>query len=84
MWGSDGAKYEGDYQKNEFAGGNRTIRDFNCLDINPELDSDQRPRNPQILRGGSDGRSQLGAIRQKYQFPQKGRIVNHGRVGILK
>ena len=84
LWGTDDAEYEGGYQQNDFAGGNESIRDFNCLDIDPELDSNHRPRNPQILRGGSGGRSPLGAFKQKYQFPQKARIVNHGRAGIVK
>ena len=88
LWGSDNAEYTGDYMLNAKSGGNVTIRDFNTIDVDPDLDANYRPRNPQVLRGGpamlSDGRSQLGAIKQKYQFPQKGRLVNHGRLGILK
>jgi len=88
LYGSDDAEYTGTYGVNDKSGGYVSIRDFNTIDIDPDFDSSYRPKNPQVLRGGpamlSDGRSQLGAIKQKYQFPQKGRAVNHGRLGILR
>ena len=88
LWGSDDAEYTGNYGWNTKSGGSAGRRDFNTIDVDPDFNSSYRPRNPQVLRGGSamlsDGRSQLGAIKQKYQFPQKGRAVNHGRLGILK
>ncbi len=88
LWGDNGQPFTGTYCVNAETGGQVSIRDLNILEVDPELDSSYRPRNPQVLRGGppmlSDGRSQLGAIKQKYQFPQKGRTVNHGRFGILR
>ncbi len=87
--GDDGEPFAGTYATNDESGGQISIKNmFSLLEIDPELDGNFRPRNPQVLRGGipqlSDGLSQLGAVRQKYQFPQKGRIVNHGRAGIVK
>ena len=87
--GDDGQPFTGTYATNDETGGQVSIKNmFSLLEIDPELDANYRPRNPQVLRGGipqlSDALSQLGAVRQKYQFPQKGRTVNHGRLGIVK
>ena len=88
IWGSDDAEYTGDYSINAKSGGGVNRLDLSSFKADPDLDGNYRARNPQVLRGGpamlSNGRSQLGAIKQKYQFPQKGRTVNHGRLGILR
>ncbi|HPD47912.1 MAG TPA: right-handed parallel beta-helix repeat-containing protein [Anaerohalosphaeraceae bacterium] len=49
---------------------------------------DLRPRNPAVLRGGRpqpDGTAPvIGAIGQKYVFPERGRMVNAGRAGVMR
>jgi len=50
--------------------------------------TDFRPRNPIVLRGGfpdiNGNVTQIGAIIQAYQFPKRARMVNHGRMSIVR
>jgi len=51
---------------------------------------DFRPRNPAVLRGGKSdtagNETQMGAVQQKYQYPDRGRnrVANFGRLAIIR
>jgi len=49
---------------------------------------DFRPRNPLLLRGGEPDVAgtvtQMGAKMKRYEFAQRGRMANIGRLGIIK
>lgn len=61
-------------------------------DIDPQLvdaaNGDLRPLNPAVLRGGrpdiAGNPGQIGAVTQKYQFAQRARQVNQGRLAIIR
>jgi len=61
-------------------------------DINPQLvdaaNGDFRPLNPDVLRGGrpdiAGNPGQIGMVIQKYQFTQRARQVNRGRLAIIR
>jgi hypothetical protein len=64
----------------------------NAINANPMLvdpdNMDFRPTNPAVLRGGRGGidnnPAQIGAIFQKYQFANRSRAANPGRISIFK
>ncbi len=64
----------------------------NNLEVDPQFadadNGDFRPRNPRVLRGGiqdiNGNVTQMGAIIQAYQFPKRARMVNHGRLSIVR
>lgn len=61
-------------------------------DVDPQLvdpaNGDFRLVNPDVLRGGrpdaDDNAGQIGAIIQKYQFAERGRLTNRGRLGTFR
>jgi hypothetical protein len=64
----------------------------NGLNVNPQFASaagnDFRPTNPLVLRAGcpdfADNPAQIGAILQKYQFTNRSKAANPGRISIFK
>jgi len=64
----------------------------NALNVDPQFmnpaGNDFRPRNPLVLRGGkpdfAGNPAQIGAILQKYQFANRSRAANPGRLSIFK
>jgi len=61
---------------------------FNLENVDPELTADLRPVKASVLRGGvpdiNGNPDQIGAIRQKYQFANRGRIVNRGKLWVIR
>lgn len=74
------------------SGGTVPVLGDHSIEAAPEFvdaaNGDFRARNKLVLRGGEPdvtGRvTQMGAILQRYQFAQRGRMANFARLGIIK
>jgi hypothetical protein len=77
---------------NGYAGGELPIEGPHSLEADPEFANagsyDLRPRSAAVLRGGRPGpdgtATVIGAIGQAYRFDRRARMVNAGRMGILR
>jgi hypothetical protein len=91
LWGSDGNQLATPFGTIKSGGAPPTLGP-NSIETDPEFvdvgGSDFRPRNPPVLRGGEPdaigNATQMGAILQRYQFRQRGRMVNLARLGIIR
>ena len=67
--------------------GLNSLHNVDPLFVNPSV-YDFRPRNPLVLRGGmpdlAGNPTQIGAILQKYQFANRARSANLGRLSIFR
>jgi len=76
----------------EYSGGEAPVMGAHSVQADPDFvdvaNGDFRVRNPAVLRGGRlgpDGRTAvIGAIGQEYQFAERGRTMNAGRMMILR
>jgi len=76
----------------EYGGGEAPVTGAHSIEADPDFvdaaNGDFRVRNPAVLRGGRpgpDGRAQvMGAIGQEYQFAKRSRLMNAGRMTILR
>jgi hypothetical protein len=64
----------------------------NAIEENPQFvdaaNGDFRPRNPNVLRGGkpdiADNATEMGAVLQEHQFDRRAKVVNFGRLQIIR
>jgi hypothetical protein len=91
IWGADGNQLTTPFTTSK-AGGTAPVLGGHSIEVDPEFvnpgGGDFRPRNPLVLRGGqpdvAGNPTQMGMIIQRYQFAQRARMVNLGRIGIIK
>jgi len=91
IWGADGNSLATAFAT-EKTGGVVPVLGDNSIEADPDFagaaGGDFRPRNPLILRGGqkdvAGNPTQMGAVLQRYQFTQRARTANIGRLGIIK
>jgi len=89
--GADGNQLAAPFATSK-SGGVAPVLGGNSIEADPEFadagSGDFRPRNPLVLRGGREDVAgnpiQMGAILQRYQFGQRGRMVNFARLGIIR
>ena len=76
----------------EYGGGEAPVVGLHSVEVDCDfvdaVNFDFRVRNPAVLRGGRPGvdgtAGVIGAIGQAYQFAAKARMVNRGRIGIIR
>ena len=91
IWGADGNQLATPFATSKLGGVAPVLGD-NSIEVDPEFvdaaGGDFRPRNPQVLRGGEPDVTgtvtQMGAKIQRYEFAQRGRMVNFGRLEIIR
>jgi len=91
IWGTDGNQLATPFATSK-VGGTAPILGDNSVEVDPEFagvgSGDFRLRNRLVLRGGEQdvagNPTQMGAILQRYQFPQRARMVNFARIGIIR
>jgi hypothetical protein len=91
LWGSDGNQLTTPFGTIKSGGAPPTLGP-NSIEAEPNFvnaaGGDFRPRNPQVLRGGEPDVAgtvtQMGAKIQRYEFAQRGRMVNFARLGIIR
>ena len=91
IWGADGNQLATPFVTYK-AGGVAPVLGDNSIEQDPEFvnaaGGDFRPRNPLLLRGGEPDVAgtvtQMGAKMKRYEFAQRGRMANIGRLGIIK
>ena len=91
IWGADGNQLATPFESAK-SGGTVPVLGDHSIEVDPDFvdaaNGDFRPRNRSVLRGGEPDTVgdpiQMGVILQKYQFAQRGRLVNFGRLGIIR
>jgi len=91
IWGTDGNQLATPFMTVK-PGGTVPVLGVHSVEVDPEFvdagSGDFRPRNRLVLRGGeqdvADNPAQMGVILQRYQFPQRARMVNFARIGMMR
>ncbi len=91
IWGADGNQLATPFWTAKGGGAPPTLG-INSIETEPDFvnaaGDDFHPRNPLVLRGGEPDvagtATQMGAKMQRYEFAQRGRMVNFARLGIIR
>ncbi len=91
FWGIDGVALTTPIE-NVKAGGHTPAIGTHSIEADPlfvdAANNDFRPRNPDVVRGGmpdiSGNPGQMGAVLQKYNFANRGRMTDMARLGIIR